>query len=276
VVGFFIVWTKTPGTKAMGRRLALTIDDVPYESSASLGIKIVRRVNEILRGAGGIKVVAFAIASRVSPATKSQLDFLLEGGHGIGNHSFAHRPLHSISLGEFQRDIISADETLKSWMGVDRYYRYPLLQTGNSRWKRDGARRTLSGRGYTPVWATVDPPDYSWYETTAATSVAGWHIRRCVETVLLWCEHYDALAQRLMRRRVDHVLALHLSPLLPALLEQLLPVLVQNGWEYISIREALEDPIYALSDRRVGLSGVSWVHQVRPDTSHNRPDEALT
>jgi hypothetical protein len=65
-------------------------------------------------------------------------------------------------------------------------------------------------------------------------------------------------------RDVAHVTLLHVNRLAADHIADVLEALRQRGWQFITIREALTDPVYALRDVYVGGCGCSWLARIEP------------
>jgi hypothetical protein len=78
--------------------------------------------------------------------------------------------------------------------------------------------------------------------------------------------HFRAVAQDKLGREPAHVLLLHANALLAEHGATMLAALAGDGATFISLEQALADPLYAQPDRYVGTGGVSWLYRVDPLT----------
>jgi hypothetical protein len=81
-----------------------------------------------------------------------------------------------------------------------------------------------------------------------------------VETV----RHAQDVARRKVGRDVDHILLLHATLLVSDHLDALLDTLAAEGFQFVSLDEALSDPVYQLPDGYTGRTGLSWLYRMEP------------
>ncbi len=74
------------------------------------------------------------------------------------------------------------------------------------------------------------------------------------------------MARRKFGRDVDHVLLLHANVLVADRLGALLDSLSARGFTFVSLEEALSDPVYARPDGYTGPHGLSWLYRAEPAT----------
>ncbi len=163
--------------------------------------------------------------------------------------------------------------------------RFPYLNHGASRAQRDGAAEALKGLGYRNVPVTVNTHD--WHFAKAY----GWALRRLerAQRELIAREYLShvrdrieaaqRLAHRKLGRDVPHLLLLHANALNADHLGSLLDELKRRGFAFVSVDEALRDPVYKLEDAYVGPSSATWLQRIAPlskqDFAENRRLEAL-
>ena len=65
-------------------------------------------------------------------------------------------------------------------------------------------------------------------------------------------------------RDAAQITLLHVNALARDHLSAVLEALAASGWQFISLDEALADPLYALPDQYVGSCGCSWIARIAP------------
>ena len=85
-----------------------------------------------------------------------------------------------------------------------------------------------------------------------------------VEHIVAATRHTREVARRKLGRDVDHILLLHASTLVADNLDAVLSALEAQGFEFISLEEALRDPVYQRPDSYLGSKGVSWLYRIDP------------
>jgi peptidoglycan-N-acetylglucosamine deacetylase len=75
---------------------------------------------------------------------------------------------------------------------------------------------------------------------------------------------YDGKARSLLGRPIKHVLLLHMNYLNALYLDELLARLRSNGWSFVTVEEALTDPVYALKYDHAGIRGAGHLDAIKP------------
>lgn len=177
----------------------------------------------------------------------------------IGNHSYAHDNLGeaTVTLAGFQADVQKNEALLRGLPGFTRIFRFPYLREGETAAKRDGFRAFLKKHGYRTGGVSIDASD--WYY---AYRFVRWRRRhpgadpapyRKAYLDHLWDRtvYYDALARKVLRRRVKHTLLLHTNEINAAFLPDVIAMYRQRGWKVIDAATAFADPVYATQPRIV-------------------------
>jgi hypothetical protein len=72
----------------------------------------------------------------------------------------------------------------------------------------------------------------------------------------------EKLANDVMGRPIKHILLLHANRLNAAFLDDLLTEIAAYGYKFISLKEALSDPVYSIKDTYVGPKGLSILERI--------------
>lgn len=242
--------TPAPGN-AKRPGVAITMDDFNvFDTPALSGAA---RNEAILDALGGRKLQAamFVAAKYVESAENMRLlrrwD---ERGHLIGNHTYSHPEYSDTTFKEFSRDVLRAEEVLKTLPRYRKIFRFPYLKEGKTAGQRDRARAFLKARGYRNGHVTIDASD--WYvderlgerlkrDPKADTApYRDFYLAHIRERALF----YDDLARRVLGRTVKHTLLIHHNVLNGLFLGDLLGMFAREGWELIGAEDAFADPLY--------------------------------
>ncbi|NIN73191.1 MAG: hypothetical protein GTO46_14935 [Gemmatimonadetes bacterium] len=85
-----------------------------------------------------------------------------------------------------------------------------------------------------------------------------------IEHIVSVVHHVQDVARRKLGRDVDQVLLLHATELVADYMDALLDTLAAEGFLFISLEEALADPVYQLPDAYTGPKGLSWLYRIEP------------
>ncbi len=285
------------GSLGGGRRIAVTFDDLPaarqsfpsdqledfttFRKITKRLLKITKRMNIPLAG---------FVSEGFMPTewTREDLETLLEdwlaGGAVLGNHTYSHLDLHDVPMEQYQADIVLGEAVLGSVLNRRsdriRYFRHPYLHTGKQDDRRDNLKSFLSRRGYRVAPVSVDSQDWIFAEVYAWALSRGDEPRRkatadayldYMEALLAHCEAASAGA---LGREPAQVLLLHANALNFDHMERIAELIAGRGYAFVSLAQALEDPVYAEDVPSRG----SWIHGWRavrkldaaPDPDPNR------
>lgn len=147
------------------REIAITIDDLPFVGSANNDPKKLQREHDrfmaMLQTLIDHKVPAtgFIIANSIEKGQWELLEAFRNAGMELGNHTYSHKSLNSLSAEKYIADVEHADKILDSIMTNPKYFRYPYLAEGKGA-KRDEVHTYLTDHGYTIAPVTIDSKDF--------------------------------------------------------------------------------------------------------------------
>jgi peptidoglycan/xylan/chitin deacetylase (PgdA/CDA1 family) len=273
IAGFALVLT-TPiavDRQAPGPRIAITIDDLPWNGPAPAEGRLAatERLLEALADRGVI-ATGFVRCAGIGPDAPL-LQTWLEHGMTLGNHSESHRDLNSAPLELWLGDVRTCDARLRKVVGGPvRYFRYPMLHQGPTLERREAALDLLHELDYEIAHVSVDNSEFMLSRPYEAALSAGDSLeaRRIgallVDHILKAVRHAQDVARRKVGRDVDHVLLLHATLMVSDHMASLLDALAAEGFRFVSLEEALSDPVYQLPDDYTGRTGLSWLYRIQP------------
>jgi len=233
-----------------GGEIAFTIDDAPRSAGGLYtGEERTRVLIKNLKKAKVEDVWFFVNTKRIDENTKKRLLAYTEAGFHLANHSHSHYWPYKVDLKTYLDDIGSAERILRGFPNVVKFYRYPFLNEGRTREKRDAIRHYLKERGYRNGYVTVD--NYEWYMDSLLQQAiqekrkVDWSRLKAVylETMFEVIEFYDAMARQILGRSPRHVLLLHENDISARFIGDLVRYLRDRGWQIISPAKAYQDPI---------------------------------
>ncbi len=253
--------------RAAAPRVAITFDDLgsTLESSEPA---LSERILKALATAGA-PVTVFANCKNLKSDT---LLLWQRAGATFGNHTATHLSLDVAGPDDaWWKDVESCDAQLTSALGERvPFFRFPYLRYGKTAEFHAQAAQKLASLGY------------SIGHVTAATSE--WLLAGYYESALK--KHDEALVQDLVTAYVDHMLEslqaardlavrktgkdatqitlAHVNQLAGDHLPDVLRAMSSRGWQFVTLKEALADPVYALPDAYVGGCGCSWLARIKP------------
>ena len=114
----------------------------------------------------GVPVTAFVNAGRLCDGLDpgslvALLTLWVEAGAELGNHTFSHPSLDSVTLEQYIADIKLGEPAVESAQGKSpRYFRHPFLRRGATNAKKEGLEAFLKEAGYIEAPVTLDNSEW--------------------------------------------------------------------------------------------------------------------
>lgn len=267
--------TDNPGHN---RQVAITIDDLPVVESGSSIRTMKSTTMTILRALKKYNAPAIGFVNELklgSGSTKKArtelLKSWLDAGMTLGNHTFAHLDLSTVTVEKYEQDIIrgetTTDKLLKDRGERIRYFRYPFTHTGLTLPVKESVEMFLNERHYTIAPFTIEHDDYIFnnvYNKAMTRNDSGLLAR----TRSSYLEHLDtcfAYFERISKQYLGYepiqILLIHANVINAECLDDMLRRMESRGYTFVSLGEALQDKAYRIKDEYAGKFGISWLHR---------------
>jgi peptidoglycan/xylan/chitin deacetylase (PgdA/CDA1 family) len=243
------------------KEVAVTIDDLPLNGpSAGLG-RLRVMTDKILSGIKRHQIPAVGFVNEsllyVPGETDARIALLkawVDGGVELGNHTFSHLGFKGTPLARYEDDFVRGDALTKVLMSQKgqkpRYFRHPFLQTGDTEELEKSFEDFIAERGYRIAPVTVDTMDWMFlaaYSKARARGDAG-ELKKVSDEYLkfvgLKLDFCEKVSTELFGRNVRHILLLHANELNADNFDALVKVYKDRGYDFVSLEEALSDPVY--------------------------------
>ena len=203
------------------------------------------------------------------PLKVSLLQKWLDAGYELGNHGYAHQNINDISMQEYQQEILKGERitrTLSIKAGIPfRFFRHPYLSAGDNLNVRKSLDTFLLKHNYQVAPNTITYQDYTFsgaYETALKNGDTAL-VRQIREAYLPYTlSRWEAAEQQsrdLFGREIKQILMVHANKLNADVFADVLVMMQDRGYNFISIDEAMQDPVYARPDIHDGKVGVTWL-----------------
>lgn len=233
------------------------MDDLPVHGALPEGEtrqSVTERIVAAFKAAQVPEVYGFVNAAQVEtePGLASVLTTWSEAGYPLGNHSWSHKNLNTISPEQFEAEIVRNEGTLRRFARGDewRWFRYPFLAEGTDPAKREAVRKVLAQRGYKIAAVTMDFSDWQWNDAYARCRAGGNpQALAALESAYLdavreAAKRSRSLSHALYGRDIPYVLLTHISPFNARMLPRVLDVYRQEGFQFTTLAAAQRDPVY--------------------------------
>jgi peptidoglycan-N-acetylglucosamine deacetylase len=251
------------------KQMAITLDDLPFGYARTLTIEQQRdAVARVLATLARHHITAtmFVIGGGLTDQNRGFIDAVTKAGHIIGNHSFSHRDLGTVSIEDYVLDIQKGADAIAPWLTGTHYFRYPFLRQGNTVEKRDAVLGWMALRGIRPAPVTMDNNDFVYNQRLVDAYAEGRSVDvrdEYLDHMMEMAAYYDAKGRARMGRPIKHVLLLHMNYLNSLYLDDLLQRFRDDDWSFITFEEALKDEVYSLKYDYVGVQGAGHLDAIK-------------
>lgn len=280
--------------RAQQKEIAVTIDDLPLNGPRIELARLRAMTDKILAGLNKHRIPAVGFVNEsllyVAGETDARLGILkawADAGVELGNHTFSHLGFKTTSLADYEDDFIRGDALTRLLMrekgGRVRYFRHPFLQTGTTPELEQAFESFIAERGYRSAPVTADTMDWMFQAAYFAARSRGDSelTKRVSEEYLKFAGlKFDASEQaaaELFGRPVKHILLLHANELNADNFDALVKVMTDRGYRFITLEQALTDPIYQTPDKYVATSHWlgRWAYSKDRELSSPAPPEFI-
>lgn len=255
-------------------KLAITMDDmllwrgVPVPKNyTSLGIA--RAMTQALVRHRASDVFAFSNTAPAEddPELLRVFDHWCDEGHHVANHTHHHASINWVDAQTYIGDIERTEEIIARWAAraPRRYFRYCNDMWGDTAEKQATVGAYLAQHGYTPVPVSVGFRDSRfmaayWRAIHSDDREGIQFLRRAfVETAMHEMRLHAANGRAVYGRDPVHIWLIHGTPLGGDCLDEILDQFEAAGVQFVSLEEAMADPMNALVPPRVSPE---FIHQV--------------
>ncbi len=262
------------------REVAFTFDDLPAPSDsvvsyepAALQAMTARLLAELKEY--HVPAIGFVNEEKLDRGDFSQrvdiLKMWVDAGFPLGNHTYSHPDIDKTPLAAYELDFLRGEmvtEPLMRSKGMrERYFRYPFLDVGATQGDARAFKNFLARQGYAVAPVTIDNQEYMFAavyahamargDTATADRVAASFLSYMNDVF----DYFEKFSSQTLGYEPRQVLLLHADELDTDELGNLVKMLRARGYRFITLRDALFDPVYhrpdAYDDEMDG--GVSWI-----------------
>jgi peptidoglycan/xylan/chitin deacetylase (PgdA/CDA1 family) len=264
-------------TNKPSRRMAVTFDDLPYVDIGQRGLpgaqRATKKILSVLQ-ARRVPVVSFVNEGELQvvgelDARIALLQQWVDAGVILGNHTFSHADFNTITVQEFQDEIIKGEvitrRLMQSRQPYQLYFRHPYTHTGDTQAKKKAIESFLAARGYKVTPHTIDNQDYIFNPCylRALRNKDEALARRLREAYLNFTiaaiEFAERFSPEIFGREIPQTLLMHANDINADCLNEMLRRLAARGYRFVTLDEAMTDPAYQTKDTHVGKHGPTWL-----------------
>ena len=259
------------------RKMAVTFDDLPYVSLGTQNLSDAQRVTrELLRVLKKRKVptVAFVNEGKLQVAGEVEarialLQMWIDAGAILGNHTYSHPDFNTLTVEQFEDEIIKGDvvtrRLMRSHEPYQLYFRHPNTHTGDTQAKKEAVENFLAVRGYKVTPHTIENSDFIFNAIYVEAlrkhdeAMARRLRKDYLDFTVAATEFAERISPKIFGREVTQTLLIHASDINADCLDEMLKRLTERGYGFVSLDEAMSDPAYQTRDTVVTTFGPSWL-----------------
>ena len=265
---------------AQEKEICVSVDDLPFVGYGENDPAALRSMtNQLLESftTYGIPAIGFVnekklYVYRKNKLKQSQVDLLkvwLNNGFELGNHSYSHFNYHDTPFATYTEDILKGEEISKplsqQYSLPYRYFRHPFLRLGLRKTHHDSLTTFLHQHQYEEAPVSVDNEDYLFAKAYAIAwkkkdeSLMKKIGNDYVDYMMEKLAYFEGRSEALLGRNIKHILLIHANKINADYFSLLADRMKANGYTFVSMERALEDPAYKTEITRYGNYGISWL-----------------
>lgn len=261
---------------AQNRKIAITIDDVLATTSNINQYEYI--TDNLLKtlSENNIQAIGFVNESKLYSGEKldsvrvKTLERWLMAKMDLGNHTYSHVYINNTTLEEYKNDVLKGElitkPLMKKYNKELKYFRHPQLRTGPTDEYRNELNTFLKEHGYKTAPVTIDNDEYIYaYCYAKVKEMKDTVLMQKIATdYLVYMEKiftfYEKLSSEFLGYELPQTLLIHANNLNADYLDELIGMIKNRGYTFVSLDEALKDEAYTLTDG-THLKGLSWIQR---------------
>ncbi len=259
------------------KETAITFDDLPvaggnneYNFKLYVTNTLVGKLKELqIPAIGFVNEIKLYKDNEKDERSINLLKIWVDAGLELGNHTYSHPDFHKCNIDSFILDFLKGEEITKTIykpnQSITRYFRHPFLHTGTTLEARHTFEKFLAEKNYAVAPVTIDNSDWIFslaYDKSIANNDST-NAKKIAEAYIPYMlskfEYFERNTIKIFNRPIKQILLLHANRLNADYIDKLAEVLKINGYNFISLKDALTDSAYKSTDTWVGKGGISWI-----------------
>ncbi|MCH9755831.1 MAG: polysaccharide deacetylase family protein [Gammaproteobacteria bacterium] len=237
------------------REIAITLDDLPLVGSTGHNEAALKRehdrffrILDVLVD-NHIPATGFVIAGSIGKGQWAFLEAFHDAGLTIGNHTYSHANLNSMSSEKYIENVERADKILNPLMSHPRYFRYPYLAEGRGE-KKAEVQQYLAEHDYIIAPITIDTKDFRFNSQLYRVPYRSRpnYLPKLKKQYLSYIWKQTLRAEKKANGKpVKQIILLHANLLNSHFLGDIIQMYRDHGYTFISLEEALKSQAQSTS-----------------------------
>lgn len=263
------------------KKISITIDDVPntrkfrldnYHSNLltvldSINIPVAIFVNEGL----------IYQTDSISKNLELLENWIKKSYVTLGNHTFSHTRYSDVGYNPFKLDIENGETNIKviasKYGKTVNYFRFPYNDLGVDSLQQTKMDSLLKTLNYQNTPFTIESSDwmfnslYEYYLTNGKIETATEIGKLYVSKTLDFVHFMDSISHINYNRNISQIYLCHDNSINSDYLKDIISALKKEGYEFVTLKKALEDPVYSQTNQYYKKWGISWIYRWMSDAT---------
>jgi peptidoglycan/xylan/chitin deacetylase (PgdA/CDA1 family) len=259
--------------------VSITVDDLSRTGPATMGMTRTQIAQTLLNGFAAHQVpgvYGFVNSRRVINNNEQNiLNLWLNAGYPLGNHTATHPDMRTVGVTAFTQDLDEGELLLAQLMGtaqsrVYKTFRFPFSLEGTNLGTKEQIRTHLAVNDYRITPLTIDIFDWAFHDAYSRcvaqnNQAALTQLRELwIATALQSLNWSINASQAFFGRQIKHILLMHVGAMSADMVERFLSDFESQGVVWISVEEAMTDPLYSIPTTRSSGSFLQEYRQINP------------
>lgn len=236
--------------------IAFTWDDLPAHAALPPGVTRVQVAADLLKASADAKAPAFGFINGVQtqrePGSDAALKLWREAGQPLGNHTWSHKNIASLTAEQFIAETAQNEPMLTELMADQdwRWLRYPFLSEGDTPEKRMAVRGWLAANHHKIASVTMSFGDWAFSDPYARCVAKGDQAaiadleRRYLDGAAAVADRSRDMAKTLYGEDIPYVLLMHGGAFEARMATRLFKLYQDKGYGFTTLEKAESHPFY--------------------------------
>lgn len=257
------------------KQVSITIDDVPNSmlyASEGYRARLLHKIDSMqLPVAIFINEHRILSVDAVDKCMSLFNDWIKSPNVTVGHHGYHHAMYSTAGIDSFRSEILKGEVLSKQlasrYHKKEKYFRFPYNDLGADARQHQDAETFLKSRGYTITPYTVHSDDwlvtelYEYYKSKNMVADAQRIGDAFIKVTLEYFDYIESLTDTKLKRNVKQIYLMHDNLLNADYMDKLVQELRKKGYSFITLDEAMSDPVYQQKDYYDLKYGISWVYR---------------
>lgn len=256
---------------AQRKEIAVTIDDLPLNGQQFEAARLQKMTDKFLKGIKKYRIPAVGFVNESLLYMPNETDIRIailkswmDAGVELGNHTFSHLSFKTASLANYQDDFIRGEAVtkmlLKQKNEKPRFFRHPFLQMGATLETEKSFQNFIKQRGYQIAPITIDTMDWMFLAAYAKARMQDDKalMKQVSDEYLKYVnikfDYCEKVSNELFGHQIKQILLLHANELNADNFDQLIKIIKDKDYRFITLEQALTDPLYQFPDKYNGTA----------------------